>query len=486
MRWTLRGNSSFGCHRRLGYATNAGVSRQHCNQRSGRPGLAGSNRLDNHQLTLGAFSSLIISDDCVGDTATDSPYLEITMSDAFYHRGLTIEVDLDFPRATIEGLKVPKRELSRLFRPRDSDRKKTERVLLHCKQLIDSSSAFHKREEARREHLKKLKEGVEEWNKWREENPQIRPLLYNSDLREKTIGKRLNRVNFANAVLINADLRGQNFRSASFHEANLGGAKLHGADLTAAVFCRADLYETEMPKAKLIRTNLQGTQLAKTDFSRARLDKCKVYGMSAWDLKFDRTTQKNLLIRYRSQASNRNKQDSIATELEVDDLQVAQFIYMLLNNHNLRTVINAATSSIVLILGRFSKKRKKVLDAMREELRSMKGSYVPILFDFKPSHKRDLSETIQLLANLSKLVIADLSDAKSIPQELSQIVPNLPSVPIQPILLARQKEYAMFEHWRRYPWVLPEFKYKNKAHLLQCLKQKVIQPAVTRREFASR
>jgi hypothetical protein len=191
----------------------------------------------------------------------------------------------------------------------------------------------------------------------------------------------------------------------------MGGAKLHGADLTAAVFCRTDLYETKMPKAKLIRTNLQGTQLAKTYFSRARLDKCKVYGMSAWDLKLDRTTQKNLLIRYRSQTSNRNKQDSIETQLEVDDLQVAQFIYMLLNNQNLRTVINAATSSIVLIFGRFSKKRKKVLDALREKLRAMKENYVPILFDFEPSHKRDLSETIQLLANLSKFVIADLSDA---------------------------------------------------------------------------
>lgn len=292
-------------------------------------------------------------------------------------------------------------------------------------------------------------------------------------------------MNFANAVLIKADLRGQSLRNASFHEANLGGAKLHRADLTAAVFCRTDLYETKLPKAKLIRTNLQGTQLAKTDFGRARLDKCKVYGMSAWDLKLDRTRQKNLLIRYRSQAGNRSKQGSIETELEVDDLQVAQFIYMLLNNQNLRTVINAATASIVLILGRFSEERKKVLDAVREKLRAMKGNYVPILFDFEPSRKRDLSETIQLLASLSKFVIADLSDAKSIPQELSQIVPNLPSVPIQPILLARQKAYAMFEHWRRYPWVLPEFEYKNRVHLLRHLNQKVIRPAVARREFAS-
>jgi hypothetical protein len=75
-------------------------------QRLGRFGLAGFDRSDNYHLTLDAFSSLVVSDDYVGDTAIHSLYLEATMSDAFYHRWLTIEVDLDFPRATIEGIEV--------------------------------------------------------------------------------------------------------------------------------------------------------------------------------------------------------------------------------------------------------------------------------------------------------------------------------------------------------------------------------------------
>jgi hypothetical protein len=34
------------------------------------------------------------------------------------------------------------------------------------------------------EHLKILKQGVEAWNKWREENPDFRPNLSGADLRE--------------------------------------------------------------------------------------------------------------------------------------------------------------------------------------------------------------------------------------------------------------------------------------------------------------
>ncbi len=148
---------------------------------------------------------------------------------------------------------------------------------------------------------------------------------------------------------------------------------------------------------------------------------------------------------------------------------------MLLNNKKIRDVIDTITSKVVLILGRFTSERKAILDAVRDELRER--NYSPALFDFEKPANRDITETVSTLAHLSRFVIADLTDAKSIPQELDRIVPNLPSVPVQPLILNSQKEYGMFEHFTRFPWVLPVYRYTDELSLLQSLKEKVIAPA---------
>jgi len=128
-----------------------------------------------------------------------------------------------------------------------------------------------------------------------------------------------------------------------------------------------------------------------------------------------------------------------------------------------------------LILGRFTAERKAVLDAIREELR--RRDYLPILFDFEPPANRDIRETVSTLAHMSRFIIADITDARSISQELEAIVPQLPSVPVQPLLLASQNEYGMFEHFRRFPWVLQTYLYESQDALLAVIQSKVIEPA---------
>ena len=174
------------------------------------------------------------------------------------------------------------------------------------------------------------------------------------------------------------------------------------------------------------------------DFTGADLTGCRIYGISAWGLKLDEETkQRNLVITPEDEP-----------EITVDNIEVAQFIYLLLNNQKVRDVIDTITSKVVLILGRFTDERKAVLDALREELR--KRDYLPILFDFEKPRSRDTDETITLVARMARFIVADISDAKSVLQELRAIVPDLPSVPVQPIILRTQAEPGMFDFYRNH------------------------------------
>lgn len=209
-----------------------------------------------------------------------------------------------------------------------------------------------------------------------------------------------------------------------------------------------------------------------TDLRGADLRGCNVYGASVWDPKIDaETKQSNLIITF----FGPSEVNPSGMEITVDDLQVAQFIYLMLNNQNVRRVIDTVTSKLVLILGRFTPDRKAILDALREELRHR--NYLPIVFDFEVPESRDITETVSLLARMARFVVADLTDAKSLPQELAVIVPALPSVPVQPLLRSGNGVYGMFEHWQRFPWVLPVCTYDNVDELLASLAVRIIAPA---------
>src|SRR5437762_13652537 len=111
-------------------------------------------------------------------------------------------------------------------------------------------------------------------------------------------------------------------------------------------------------------------------------------------------------------------------------------------------------STEVLLLGRFSTRRKAVLEKLRTILKG-KG-YIPLLFDFTRPASRDLTETIRTLAHLSRFIIADLTEPRSVPHELAQIIPQLPSVPLQPFISIRSgPAYGMFDDYKHSPWVLP-------------------------------
>jgi hypothetical protein len=398
---------------------------------------------------------------------------EMQVSEAIYYKGLTIECDSSVPRLTIEGRKVPVELVNDLFISSELPNDKTKTLRELAQKVVDHSPELKSREAAKQEHLAILKKGVEQWNEWRRNHPEIRPILYETDLSRKTFEGDLSSANFANAVLVRANLGGAILRGANFHEANLGGASLSWADLTEANFCRTDLYETDLSHAILKSANLQGTQLAKTNFEEATLDGCKIYGLSAWDLKLDRAIQKDLIVLYKENTLHDGEPEE--SRIIVDDLRSAQFIYLLLHNKNIRDAIDALTSKVVLILGRFTEERKAVLDAIREELR--RRDFAPVLFDFDKPASKDVTGTVEMLARMARFIIADLTDPSSIPHELATIVPFLRTTPVLPLRLAGSGGYSMFDDLQRaYPWVLDIHEYDDGGSLISAL-PKVIAPA---------
>lgn len=172
--------------------------------------------------------------------------------------------------------------------------------------------------------------------------------------------------------------------------AHLSGADLFVANLSVANLTGAELKEANLSEADLRHVNLIEAQLIRTDLRDATLTGSSVCGVSVWDAKVnDGTKQQNLIITKLGKPV-----------ITVDNIKVAQFIHLLLNNKEIRDVIYTITSKAVLILGRFSEERKAVLDALREGLR--RYNYLPIMFDFPPSTNQTTVETIKILANMAR------------------------------------------------------------------------------------
>lgn len=287
-------------------------------------------------------------------------------------------------------------------------------------------------------------------------------------------GANMKYADLTGANLRYADLNGADLRNAHLNAADLRDTKLVSANLASASLVRADLSGADLSGADLSEANLQNSILVETNLHQATLTGCKIYGISAWNLNLDNTIQNDLVI-------------SMDTEpvMTVDNLSVAQFIYLMLNNKNIRNVLNAITSKGVLILGRFSDpERKAVLDGLREKLRLF--DLLPMVFDFDRPTDKDYTETIQTLAGMSMFVIADLTSPKSTPLELEATVKHfkIPYIPIIDTSIDSRPFAMLVDLQNSFHWVLPALGYKGKDQLLsmEVIKKYIIDPVNKKRE----
>jgi len=395
------------------------------------------------------------------------------MSNVFYCNGFTCESDASIPRLSIDGRKVPVSIVNGRFESSEPPHETTQTLRELAEKVIDQSPEFKSRDDVSKKHLAILKDGKDVWNEWRRSHPEIRPILNDAFRNGETLEGDFSGVNFANAVLINANLRKVELSGANFHEANLGGADLSGAILIGANFCRTDLYKTNLSFADLTNANLQGTQLAGTNFENATLKNCTIYGLSAWDLKLAGAHQENLIVLYRKEKTPSTVEPE-ENKIIVPDLRSAQFIYLLLHNEEIHHAFNALTSMVVLLLGRFGGGGLEVLHSLGEGLR--KEGYLPIIFEFTRPEDRSYTETVQTLAGLARFVVVDLS-GPSVPQELHATVHQL-KIPFVPILEKGKRPYSLFADLLEHEWVLkPVVEFETTADLLQALPDKIVSPA---------
>ncbi len=367
---------------------------------------------------------------------------------------------------------------------------------------------------ANQEHLDILKQGRDVWNIWRNEHPEIQPDLSDCNLTEFSnadlSNTNLSNTNLCRTSLAFTDLSGANLQSAdvfgttllraNFDGANLdrtcfsfsnlreanfmnaihinrviiNGANLYKADLSKCNLSGVNFNECNLSEANLSSTDLTGANLSRailieTNMSKATLTGCSVYGISAWGVELEGATQSSLVITPANEPT-----------ITVDNLEVAQFIYLILNNQKIRDVINTIGQKGVLILGRFSEERKLVLDALREKLRSL--NFLPIVFDFERSTERDFTETIMTLAGLSCFIIADITNPKSSPLELQATVPNY-MIPFVPIIQEDEQPFSMFQDLKgKYGWVLDILVYDTLSNLIKGFERAVVTPAIEMRD----
>lgn len=145
---------------------------------------------------------------------------------------------------------------------------------------------------ANQEQVELLKQGIEGWNRWRKEDPDVEINLIESNFTEANlsgaiffgaklsfanfdranlVNARLDKANLIGANLVSADLSNAYLVLATFYGANLIDANLSFANLKSADLGEANLIGANLSFANLESANLESALLKGTDLSNANL-----------------------------------------------------------------------------------------------------------------------------------------------------------------------------------------------------------------------
>ncbi len=123
------------------------------------------------------------------------------------------------------------------------------------------------------EHLKILNQGVNVWNEWRANNPDVYPDLHGADL----ISRDLENINFSKTVLVNVQLNYAKLAKSDFSDANMVSVVLRDANLDGAYLLNAKLAEAHLERVSLKASVLMGASFRGANLTDANLSEAKLW-----------------------------------------------------------------------------------------------------------------------------------------------------------------------------------------------------------------
>lgn len=353
-------------------------------------------------------------------------------------------------------------------------------------------------------HLRILLEGAEAWNDWRQRNPLVRPdlsearlinvdlsraildgadlkradlskaqlshaTLQKADLRSATLiladllGAVLNEANLAGASFFGAFLFGTRLKSADLSGANLLGATLMGADLTNADLsgCHlmgANFHEANLTDARLFRADLTAASLVGTRVEGAEFDRCRVHGISAWNLEGAPARQTGLIVTSKSEFP-----------ILVDDLEAAQYLNLIIYGKRGPLVTGAAASRIVLALGKFRSERRRVAETISAEV--ARRGWVQVTADLDKPTWREGVLRIRAVARSSRFVVLDLTGLRGPDRVFRELFQEDLQVPL--VLLAERGRASVLAQFPKADEATCSLRYTGAGDLASGLQSEV-------------
>jgi len=115
-------------------------------------------------------------------------------------------------------------------------------------------------------HYRIIREGVEVWNRWRTENPSVKPDLSAADLSRSP---HFDMEDPFSNYLKSANFRSTNFRGSWLVDVCLVGSDFDAADLTGAQLQGSSLRSASLRRATLVSTRLDHCDIHEADLSGA-------------------------------------------------------------------------------------------------------------------------------------------------------------------------------------------------------------------------